>query len=115
MAERLLGIETEYALTVRGRDGGPMDRARAARGLFRIARSRHPHLKRLLKGRLWLHPNLSRFRERGHRTDGRYESARDWDRYGTYIYRKNGFSIHGAEAIEVLHLMRAMQLLGQDP
>jgi hypothetical protein len=75
----------------------------------------HPHLKRLLAGRLWSHPNLKRFREKALRTTGVYESAEDWDRYGAYLYWKNGFSIHGAQGLEVLHLMRAMELLKMQP
>ncbi|KKK96402.1 hypothetical protein LCGC14_2663120, partial [marine sediment metagenome] len=75
----------------------------------------HPHLKRLLTGRLWSHSNLAKFRAKGLKTTGRYKSAEDWDRYGTYMYRKNGFSIHGAEGLEVLHLMQAMALLKMSP
>ncbi len=71
----------------------------------------HSELKHLLQQRLWANSNLKRFRDHGLKTTGEYKSAEDWDRYGTYLYRKNGFSIHGAQGLEVLHLMRAMELL----
>jgi hypothetical protein len=76
---------------------------------------KHPHLKRLLQQRLWRHPSLKRFRQKDLKTTGVYASAEDWDRYGTYLYRKNGFSIHGAQGLEVLHLMRAMEILKMEP
>ncbi|HUT36041.1 MAG TPA: hypothetical protein VNE39_21315 [Planctomycetota bacterium] len=75
----------------------------------------HTELKRLLQQRLWANTNLKRFREKGLTTTGDYRSAEDWDRYGTYLYRKNGFSIHGAQGLEVLHLVRAMELLKSEP
>jgi len=75
----------------------------------------HTELRRFLGLRLWGHPGLRRFRERRLSTTGQYASAEDWDRYGTYLYRKNGFSIHGAEALEVLHLIRALELLNLEP
>lgn len=75
----------------------------------------HPELKRLLAQRLWANSSLKRFREKGLTTTGDYKSAEDWDRYGTYLYGKNGFSIHGAQGLEVLHLMRAMELLKAEP
>ncbi|MGB2824171.1 MAG: hypothetical protein WBF17_24570, partial [Phycisphaerae bacterium] len=75
----------------------------------------HPHLGHLLEARLWRHPNLKRFRQNGLKTDGTYKSAEDWDRYGAHLYWKNGFSIHGAQGLEVLHLIRAMELLGVQP
>ena len=75
----------------------------------------HPALGRLLQRRLWAHPSLKRFRDQKLTTTGAYKSAEDWDRYGTYLYRKNGFSIHGAQGLEVLHLMRAMELLKLAP
>ncbi len=75
----------------------------------------HPHLRHLLAARLWRHPNLKRFRQKALRTDGTYASAEDWDRYGAYLYWKNGFSIHGAQGLEVLHLIRAMELLKVPP
>ncbi|MBM4042908.1 MAG: hypothetical protein FJ290_30835 [Planctomycetes bacterium] len=75
----------------------------------------HPELKRLLQQRLWANTNLKRLRDQKLTTTGAYKSAEDWDRYGTYLYRKNGFSIHGAQGLEVLHLMRAMELLKMEP
>ena len=75
----------------------------------------HPHLKRLLLRRLWQHPNLKRFRQKGLIPSGVYTSAEDWDRYGAHLYWKNGFSIHGAQGLEVLHILRAMELLGISP
>jgi hypothetical protein len=75
----------------------------------------HTELKRLLQQRLWANTNLKRFRDQKLTTTGDYKSAEDWDRYGTYLYRKNGFSIHGAQGLEVLHLMRAMELLKTEP
>lgn len=75
----------------------------------------HSELRRLLAQRLWSHPSLKRFRDKGLRAPGAYKSAEDWDSFGTYLYRKNGFSIHAAQGLEALHLMRALELLGAEP
>jgi hypothetical protein len=44
MAERLFGLETEYALTVLGRGGGAIDRGPGLDRLMQLARRRHPNL-----------------------------------------------------------------------
>ncbi len=44
MAERLLGIETEYAFTALDAAGAPVDRLAALRRLMRLARDRYPSL-----------------------------------------------------------------------
>lgn len=44
MAERLLGVETEYALTGFDAGGKPLDREHVLRQLMRVARDRYPHL-----------------------------------------------------------------------
>jgi len=44
MAERLLGVETEYALTGFDAGGKPLDRGLVLRHLMRVARDRYPHL-----------------------------------------------------------------------
>ena len=46
MNDRIMGIETEYALTVLGRRGAPLSKDVATDQMFRIARDRYPYLPR---------------------------------------------------------------------
>ncbi|MCK6470728.1 MAG: hypothetical protein L6R28_03175 [Planctomycetes bacterium] len=73
----------------------------------------HAELKRLLEKRLWMHPGLKRFQDQKWKAPASYASAEDWNKFGTYIYRKNGFSIHGAQCLEILYIIRALEVLDE--
>ena len=73
-------------------------------------------LPKLLENRLWHNqPGLKNFKNKGLKAPKEYKAATDWTRFNTYIYKKNGFSIHGAQCLEMIHLMRAMELIGKNP
>ena len=73
----------------------------------------HPELKGWLEKRLWMHADLKSFQNKKSKTTGVYKSAEEWSGYGVYLYGKNGFSIHGAEGLEILLLMKAQEILEQ--
>ena len=72
---------------------------------------KHPKLKGFLDRRLWVAPNLKRFRDRKLKAPAVFKSAEHWDGFGTALYGKNGFSILGAQGLEVLHTMLALERL----
>jgi len=76
---------------------------------------KHPKLKSFLNRRLWMTPNLRRFRDAKRKAPDAYTSAEHWHGFGTSLYGKNGFSIWAAQGLEALHTILAMERLGIEP